>query len=231
VKEPLVEQVFSREAVREVDRQSIETYGIPGIILMENAARELAVHSMRMLGRPLLGSMLILCGGGNNAGDGFAAARHLHNQGVECTLFLLRPAESYRGDAATNLKICRAMRLTIVEAPEEPVEVLASLGEFALILDGLLGTGLDREVGAPFDAVIEYVNKQNTPVLSIDIPSGLDCDSGQPRGVAIKADATVTFVGVKKGFRAPGAEHYTGRVIVADIGAPCELVESLGELP
>jgi NAD(P)H-hydrate epimerase len=175
--------------------------------------------------------VLILCGGGNNGGDGFAAARHLHNQGVACTLVLLRPVESYRGDAATNLKICQAMRLPIVQASEHPVAVLAGLEKHALIMDGLLGTGLDREVRAPFDAVIEYVNRQITPVLAIDIPSGLDCNTGMPRGTAVRADATVTFVGVKKGFRAPGSEAYTGRVIVADIGAPRELVESLGEQP
>lgn len=229
--EPQIRREFSRESVREVDRRSIETFGIPGIVLMENAARGLAMYAIEMLGRPPLGAVLILCGGGNNGGDGFAAARHLHNRGVECTLVLLRTAESYRGDASTNLKICQAMRLPIVEALEDPVVVLAGLREHVLILDGLLGTGLDREVRAPFDAVIEYVNKQNIPILAIDIPSGLDCNTGQPRGTAIKADATVTFVGVKKGFRAPGAEAYTGRVIVTDIGAPRELVESLGELP
>ncbi len=229
--EPQVQREFSREAVREVDRRSIETFGIPGIVLMENAARGLALHALQMLGRSTSGSVLILCGGGNNGGDGFAAARHLHNQSVECTLVLLRPTDSYRGDAATNLKICQAMRLPIVEALEDPVAVLAGLGEHALIMDGLLGTGLDREVGAPFDAVIEYVNQQVAPVLAIDIPSGLDCDTGQPRGTAIEADATVTFVGLKKGFRAPGADAYTGRVIVADIGAPRELVESLSVFP
>lgn len=225
--------IFSRDSVRDVDRRAISEYGIPGILLMENASRALAQQAMAMLDRPECrrgAKVLIICGGGNNGGDGFAAARHLHNADLDVTVVLMRPADSYRGDAATNLNICGAMELNLIEAADDPVAGLRQLPEHDLILDGLLGTGLTSDVRPPLDAVIDWMNQQGAPVLAIDIPSGLDCDTGAPLGCAVRADATVTFVGIKAGFTQPGAAAHTGRIIVGDIGAPRQLIESLGQL-
>jgi NAD(P)H-hydrate epimerase len=224
--------VFTRDQVRRVDAEAIERYGIPGIVLMENASRPLAQQALAMLDgskHRRTAKVLIICGGGNNGGDGFAAARHLHNAGLDTTVVLMRPADSYRGDAATNLNICSAMALNLIEAAADPVAALQQLPEHDLVIDGLLGTGLTSDVRPPLDAVIDWINQQSAPVLAIDIPSGLDCDTGAPLGCAVRADATVTFVGIKAGFTQPGAAAYTGRVIVGDIGVPRQLIESLGE--
>lgn len=227
------ERVFSRDTIREVDRLAIERYGIPGIVLMENASRGLADHAMRLLGRsdpPGGANVLALAGAGNNGGDVLAAARHLHNAGVSVTLILLSPEAKYRGDARTNLDICRAMGLDITEAADGPVATLKALPRPGLILDGLLGTGLSSEVREPAAEVIRWINEgQGAPVLAVDLPSGMDCDTGQPLGVCVAAEETVTFAGLKRGFFADGADQFTGDIRLVPIGAPRELIEELGE--
>lgn len=224
--------VFSREQVRRVDGEATNRYGIPGMVLMENASRGLALHALTMLGWPdAIGDarVAILCGGGNNGGDGLAAARHLHNHGVEPVILLTTPANKYSGDAACNLNICQEMRLKMIDASKDPADAIRNLPAPALWLDGLFGTGLRRAVRPPFDAAVNALNDQAAPVLAIDIPSGLDCDTGCPLGCAVRARATVTFVGPKRGFANPDAKAYLGQVIVTDIGVPSELVEQLGD--
>ena len=220
--------IFSRDQIRELDRLAIEEYHIPSIVLMENASRGVADHALIML--PSSGRVLILCGPGNNGGDGLAAARHLHNAGVDVTIVLLRPPSSYTGDAAVNLRIVQTMKLHLLDASGDPLPTLRPLGPTDLVIDGLFGTGLTNDVRQPFLDVIAWINNQPSPILSIDIPSGLDCDTGQPMGTAVRATETVTFVGLKKGFLTPGADAYTGIVHIADIGAPRELTETLGML-
>jgi len=225
--------IFSREKVRQVDRAAVETYRMPSIVLMENASRQAADVAMEMLDPPAAKRrVLVLCGGGNNGGDGLAAARHLHNRGVDVHIVLMKPPDAYDGDAGVNLAICRAMDLPISEAADRPIETLRHVEPADLIVDSLLGTGLDSAVRSPMDEVIGWVNavkREGARVLAVDIPSGLDCDRGEPLGAAVEATATITFVGNKRGFIQPGAERYTGRVVVGDIGAPHELVEELGE--
>ncbi|MBI1370589.1 MAG: NAD(P)H-hydrate epimerase [Planctomycetes bacterium] len=224
--------VFTREQARRIDGAAMEHYGIPGIVLMENASRGLALQALRMLGWPDIrpeAHVLILCGGGNNGGDGLAAARHLHNAGIGLTIVLTHDLGSYKGDAEINLNIVRMMNLNIVEAADDPLAALVHEPPCDLIIDGLLGTGLASPVRPPLDKVIAWVNEQDTPVLAIDIPSGLDCDSGEPLGCAVRATATVTFVGVKRGFLTASARPYLGDVTVTDIGVPRELIEQLGQ--
>jgi len=220
--------VFSRAQVREVDRRAIEAYGLPGVVLMENAARGLADH-VAALAAGRAGRIVIICGGGNNGGDGFAAARHLHNRGLDVAVVVTRPRERYDGDAATNLRIAERMNLDLIDAGDSPTGALESVGPISVIVDALLGTGLDSAVRAPLSEVIAWINRRDEPVIAVDIPSGLDCDTGEPLGDAVRAELTVTFVGVKAGFTQPGAAVYTGRIAVVDIGVPRQLVESLGE--
>jgi len=222
---------------------------MPGIVLMENAARQVAEAATAMLagdeaarggsagfrtarGRGCAGRRaLVVCGGGNNGGDGLAATRHLHNAGVDVVIALTRADDDYEGDAAVNLAICRAMRLDIVDASGDAgAAALDALGAFDLVLDGLLGTGLSSEVRGPAVGMIEWINAQGSAVLAIDIPSGLDCDTGEPLGIAVRAARTVTFVAPKRGFEAKGAAAYTGEVLVADIGAPIEAIPGLGRV-
>ncbi len=218
--------VFDRDSVRAVDRAAMEDYGIPGILLMENAARGLAEQAMKMLSpagpRP---RVLIVCGSGNNGGDGYALARHVHNRGVDVTITALGEPK-VESDAGINRAICRRMNLDERSFSEVSRESHSS--GFNLIVDAIFGTGLDRAVTGQAAVANRWMNSSGTPVLAADVPSGMDCDTGQPLGVCVKATATVTFVGWKTGFLQPQARELLGQVIVADIGAPRELIERLG---
>lgn len=220
--------VFSREKIRAVDRRAVEEYGIPGIILMENAARGLVDHAMRIL--PNHGRVLIVCGGGNNGGDGFAAARHLHNRGHSVRIVMTKRSDRYSGDAAANLTIAQKMNLTMIDGSDDPVAALKQHADADLFLDGLLGTGLSKDVRSPLLETIQWMNEVDVPILAIDIPSGLDCDKGEPLGEAVRATQTVTFVGWKEGFLLPASRNYTGEIHVVDIGVPRNLAEELGDL-
>lgn len=229
--------LLDRRAARRIERDAAERYGIPSILLMENAARHLADVALEMvqgLGAP---GILVVCGPGNNGGDGLGAARHLHNAGARVLLLCTAEPAELEGDTAINAGIVSRMGL--------PVEVLdpsdaagtadragARLERPDLIIDAIFGTGLDRPVAEPISTLINWINaqrKNGCAVLSADLPSGLDADSGEPLGVAVRADVTVTFAGLKTGFTALAAQGYIGDVVVADIGVPRELVESLGK--
>src|SRR5690349_20070858 len=178
--------VFSRQAVREVDRLAGEQYGIPSIVLMENAAFHLADVALHMTGETEGARVLIFCGPGNNGGDGLALARHLHNAGARVEIMLAAPAAEYTGDAATNLAIATKMGLHIVRLAEDPDgDPERVVDRFApdLVVDALLGTGLTADVREPIAGLIGWVNalgRKGVRVLAVDIPSGLDCDSGEP---------------------------------------------------
>ncbi len=183
--------VLDRDSVRAVDRAARAQYGIPGIVLMENAARALAVESHAMV-RAANGAVVIVCGSGNNGGDGWALARHLHNAGSQVTIAPLgAPREG--GNAAVNCRICRHMNLHEIAPDELP----AHLADCDLVVDAIFGTGLDRPVTGAAATVIETINGAGRPVLAVDVPSGLDCDTGQPMGSTIRAARTVTFVARK----------------------------------
>ena len=228
------ERVFTRQSSREVDRRAFEEYGMPGVVMMENASRGVAANAMRMLSWPNQTDedrVLILCGGGNNAGDGFATARHLQNAGLKVRIATIHPVDAYEGDAAIMLRICKAMEIPVVDASADVPALLGELsGQSDLVIDALAGTGVSEPVRAPLTDAIEWVNtKQDAPVLAVDTPSGLDCDTGEPLGMAVRADTTVTFVGVKKGFLQSDARRFTGDIRIVSIGVPRELVEMLGE--
>jgi NAD(P)H-hydrate epimerase len=194
---------------------------MPGIILMENAARAVAELAWSEYGGAKSPRMLILCGGGNNGGDGLAVARHLHNRGGAITLGLTVDPKRYTGDALINWTIINAMGLDIQSATGHLIE---SAHE-GLIIDAIFGTGLTQSPRPPFPDLCAAVENCRCPVLAVDLPSGLDCDTGQPLGSCIRATRTVTFVAEKIGFAHPQAAQYTGTVTVADIGCPRELIE------
>ena len=219
-----VEYVLDRESVRAVDRAAVEEYGIPGIVLMENAARGLADQALRMLGDAQNSppTTLIVCGSGNNGGDGYALGRHLHNASVKVVLVQLGEPRA-GSDAAINREICQKMEL-----PEIALDDVASNADADLIVDAIFGTGLDRPVRGPAAEAIGWMNATSAPVLAVDVPSGLDCDTGELLGKTVRADCTVTFVAKKPGLLAATAKEYAGKVVVADIGAPIELVRRFG---
>jgi NAD(P)H-hydrate epimerase len=197
---------------------------MPSIVLMENASRALQSAARRMLDEIAAprGPVLILCGSGNNGGDGWALARHLHNDGVEVTVAPLGEPDA-EGDAGINCRICRAMGIT-----EIGLDQLERQPEPALIVDALLGTGLTRTVKGRAADIIAWINDQEKPVLAVDVPSGLDCDTGRPLGIAVKAAVTVSFVGSKPGFYELPAQKHVGEVVIGDIGVPRQLVARFG---
>jgi NAD(P)H-hydrate epimerase len=207
---------LSRQAVREYDREAIAR-GIPGPVLMENAARG-AVELLTSLGAH--GPITIVCGKGNNAGDGFVMARLLAELGFHVELELAIDPALLTGDAALAFAPLAhyPIQTHILEAPFEE-GLLTRLRRGQWIVDALLGTGTQGAIREPFSSVIEVVNRARRRVLSVDLPSGLDCDSGEPLGPTIRANHTATFVARKLGFDNRASERYTGKVHVIPIGA------------
>jgi NAD(P)H-hydrate epimerase len=220
---------LNRRQVREVDRRAIENFGIPGIVLMENAARNAAHVAWGMLDG-LSQNVVIVCGGGNNGGDGLAIARHLHNGGANVQILLAIDQIKYAGDAAINWAIVQAMGLEVAGA-DEAAELLSPFAA-SLIIDALFGTGLSQPPRPEAQSLIHRINSATVPVLAIDLPSGMDCDTGEPLEVCVRATQTVTFVAEKSGFANPDSTEFTGQITVADIGCPRELIdEVLRDLP
>jgi NAD(P)H-hydrate epimerase len=215
----------TREQMRELDRIAVEEYGVSGLILMENAGRACAAAAAAMMGGPQGKSVTLLCGRGNNGGDAFVAARHLANWGALVRVLLLAPASEVLragNEAAANLRVLLNMGVPVRElsSAQEAAQGIRDCADSDLLVDGLLGTGVQGEVREPFRSAIEAVNASSCPVLAIDVPSGLDCNTGQPLGAAVRADRTVTFAVNKIGFLQPGARQYTGEVEVAEISIP-----------
>ena len=204
---------LSREAVREYDRKAIER-GIPGSVLMENAAR--GAFEL-LIGLGATGPVAIMCGKGNNGGDGFVMARLLHERKIAVHVELLADPGELTGDAAWAFEPLGELGINVRRADDNALA--ERLRGCQWIVDGLLGTGMRGQVRAPYDTVIEAINGAGGQVLAIDLPSGLDCDRGIPLGPTVRADHTATFVARKLGFDNPESEQYTGQVHVIDIGA------------
>jgi len=231
---------LTREQSRDVDRRAIEDYGFTGLVLMENAGRG-CVDVLERLG--IDGPVAILCGKGNNAGDGFVIARHLAIRGHECRVLLLAPPEELRGDAATNFAILQKTSVPIVHVGDSlrgsqdrvlerrdhmGAELTAETANATWLIDALLGTGATGEPRPPFDTAIDWMNARaaNMRVLAIDLPSGLDCDTGEPAKHTVRADHTCTFATMKVGLTKPAAKPFIGTVHVRDIGLPPNLIAS-----
>jgi len=211
---------LSRDEVRELDRRAIEEFGVPGVVLMENAGRGAAEV---LLNQGARGPVVVCCGKGNNGGDGLVIARHLDNHQVPVRVLLFGRPQDLQGDPATNYRIIARSGLPIAIHAGNPVDdelLRHDLAGAEWVVDALFGTGLRGPVRAPFDQVIAAINDRAGPVLAVDIPSGLDCDTGHPLGPTVRATHTVTFVARKKGFADPAAAEWLGQVHVAAIGAP-----------
>lgn len=222
-------RVVSRAQSREIDKAATDRFAIPSIVLMENASRSVAAVTIERLNRSgaqQAGDVLVICGAGNNGGDGYAAARHLHNAGCDITIIAMSEPRP-DSDAALNAGVCRTMNLPIVDTSK-----LGTLApKSAIIIDAMFGTGLDRDVTGEAAHTISALNEFRRPVVAVDVPSGIDCETGRVLGEAVRAAATVTFVALKPGLLAEHAQPYVGEIVVAGIGAPRELVEEHSRLP
>ena len=218
------------QQIRELDVLAIEHVGIPGLVLMENAARAAAEFIYATMIEPKRSPTVILCGGGNNGGDGFVIARHLHNAGVPVTVVLATEPERLVGDARVNYEILTRMRVRLVDYRAAGQVADAAILSAEVVVDALLGTGA---TGEPRGASAELIRRANAAPrarrVAIDIPSGLDADAGTVHEPCLCADATVTFVAAKPGFSTPAAREKLGRVVVVDIGVPRELIPGRGE--
>ncbi len=211
---------------RRVDEIAIEKYGFSSLVLMENAARG-AADIFTDLYPP--GRVVFVCGKGNNGGDGLAMARHLESRGYEVIVELLAKSQDLTPDAAANYQIISQAGFLIRSHQQQESLVVASRewNSADVIVDAMLGTGATGEVREPYASAISLINTTGKPVVAIDVPSGLDADSGQPGLVCIKASQTLTFVSKKIGFEKESASDYLGHVFVVSLGLPGKL---LGEI-
>lgn len=216
-------RIMSRDEVRAVDRWAIETIGVSGVVLMENAGRsaaELAWAKLEDVARP---RVCIFCGTGNNGGDGYVIARHLLNRGVQVEVVICGDVAKIHGDAKANLDILEHLGCAAERLRPDRSDLAAAVRAMAegadMVVDALFGTGLQGQLRSDYQGLVNAINALGVPILSVDIPSGLDCDTGEPLGAAIRAACTVTFVAVKKGFLASAtACDYTGELYIASIG-------------
>jgi len=222
----MAELYLTREESRQVDQIAIDEYGLTGLVLMENAGRGCA-DKLCQLG--IQGPVVICCGKGNNAGDGFVIARHLDLRGHNVRVLMWCLPSELRGDAAANFAILDKAQISIATwVPEAPPDWLPQQVAGAdWVVDALLGTGSRGQPRPPLDGVINALNQLAAHKLSVDLPSGLDCNSGHPAAPTFRADHTCTFVARKAGFQSQLAQPYLGQVHVLDIGAPRRLLNQL----
>lgn len=237
-----MQKVLTASQMREVDRLTTEQYGIPSILLMENAAHAVARVITEKLGRSVEGKkILILCGPGNNGGDGAALARILWTSGAFVVPLLFGRIDRLTGDAETNFQVLHAYEQAaavsggefnkiLVHCEDEDLiplieTFLNETGPEAIVVDALFGTGLTRELTGPFADAIQRLENHRPLVISVDLPSGLDADRATPIGRCVSADITVTFTAPKLANVAGPASEFNGSLVVANIGSPDELVD------
>lgn len=212
--------------IKAIEKQAVEKYGIPSIVLMENAGSETARQMGLIMGTLQHKKIAILAGKGNNGGDGYVIARHLYNQGAKVRVFVVGDKGQVSGDALTNLEIIINMGIDVVEVLHDgdwdKVKIAMNFTE--CLVDALVGTGFTGKLTGNMAQVVESINKANKMVIAVDVPSGVNADTGQIDGIAVKADHTITFSLPKQGLLLYPGASYAGDVSVADIGIPRELL-------
>ncbi len=222
-------RILDARQMREADRRTTEDIGIPSLVLMENAGRQVVAAIEATHSELLEGPVAILCGRGNNGGDGFVIARTLLQRGVDVSVFLIGRVVDVRGDARVNLDILGRLGLTVVEIADGQAWELhfSEVDDASLIIDAIFGTGLKAPLSGLLETVVADVNGSGTPVVSVDLPSGLSADSHEAIGPSIEATMTVTLAAPKLSLVLPPAERNAGDVVIADIGIPDVVIEDL----
>jgi len=222
-------RVLNARQMREADRRTIEEIGIPSIVLMENAGRQVVAAIEAMHADLLEDSVAVLCGHGNNGGDGFVVARTLAQRGVDVSVFLVGRVADVRGDARANLDILGRLGFTVVEIADSSAWELhvSEIRDCALIIDAMFGTGLNAPLSGLLETVVADVNGSGIPVVAIDLPSGLSADTPEPIGPFVEAGMTVTLGAPKLCLVLPPGESRAGDIVIADIGIPSDVFEQL----
>ena len=222
-------RVLNTEQMREADRRTIDDIGIPSIVLMENAGRQ-AVAAMEAAYEDIATSRVaVMCGRGNNGGDGFVVARTLIQRGVDASVFLLGSVAEVRGDARTNLEILGRIGMTVVEITNAQEWELhfSELSEVDLIVDAILGTGFRGRLTGFLETVVADLNSLGVPIVAIDLPTGVSADTASLDGPAVEASMTVTLAAPKIPLVFPPADTHAGDLVIADIGIPLPLLDDI----
>ena len=216
---------IARRSVRELDQRAVDEFGLAGIVLMENAGR--GVCDVLTQGGSI-GPVVVCAGKGNNGGDGLVVARHLDNRGLPVHVLLCCDPATMSSDARINYQILQAacVPMSVVSREGLDADQRTVVNQAQWLVDAILGTGTQGEIRQPLVAVIEAINSAPGRVLSIDVPSGMDCDSGRPLNACVRADRTATLVAAKLGFRDADSVNWTGEVHIVDIGIPRKLLET-----
>ncbi len=222
-------RILNAAQMREADRSTIEDIGIPSLVLMENAGRQVVAAIEAAYEEALDGRVAVLCGRGNNGGDGFVVARTLIQRGVDTSVFVIGAVSDVRGDARVNLDILGRLGTTVVEIGDEQTWELhfSEISQCSLIVDAMFGTGLRSALGGMMETVVADINASDIPAISIDLPSGLSADTPHLIGACIDASMTVTLAAPKLPLMLPPGETHAGDIVVADIGIPGEIIEGL----
>lgn len=212
--------------MREIEKIAIHELGIPSILLMENAAIRLAEHCFKTIEKIINPKVLIVCGPGNNGGDGMALARHLHLKGIDTNVIYAGGINTAKNDAATYLAIIQNLGIPVISIQQDNICGI-NIETYDLVVDALFGTGLTRNAEGNYKTLIETINRYAKHIISVDIPSGVHSDTGQIMGSAVKATETVTFAYPKTGlYLFPGTE-YAGKVHIEDIGIPHNIIDRI----
>ena len=222
-------RVLNTAQMREADRRTIEEIGIPSVVLMENAGRQVVAALEATFDDLRQRRVAVLCGHGNNGGDGFVVARTLRQREIEAAVFLVGSVAAVVGDARRNLDILGQLGMTVVEIPDEQAWELhySEISDYDLIVDALLGTGVKVPLVGLLQTLVADVNGSGIPVVAIDLPTGLSADTHEVVGEAIEASLTVTMAAPKLPLVLPPAESHAGDLVVADVGVPAQVLESV----
>jgi NAD(P)H-hydrate epimerase len=222
-------RVLNAAQMRDADRQTIDDIGIPSMVLMENAGRQVVAALEAAYDDLSDKHVAVLCGPGNNGGDGFVVARTLHQRGVAVSVFVIATLTLVKGDARLNIEILGRLGLTVVEISDEHAWDLhfSEISQCSLIIDAIFGTGLKSPLAGMMETVAADVNASGIPVVAIDLPSGMSADHPEPIGECIQAAMTVTLAAPKLPLVLPPGEGKAGNIVVADIGIPSEVIENL----
>ena len=222
-------RILNAAQMREADRVTVEDIGIPSLVLMENAGRQVVAAIESAYEARLEGRVAVLCGRGNNGGDGFVVARTLVQRGIDAAVFVVGAVADIHGDARTNLDILGRLGVTVVEIGDEQTWELhfSEISQCSLIIDAIFGTGLKSALAGMMETVVADVNASGIPIVAIDLPSGLSADTPHLIGDCVDASMTVTLAAPKLPLVLPPGEAHAGDVVIADIGIPSDVLDSL----
>jgi len=213
--------------IQNLDRIAIEKIGISSLWLMENAGSAVTAAVLDQLKGIKNPRVCVLCGIGNNAGDGFVVARQLVSAGIRTVIYVIGSGKSLKHDAGVNFGILKKLKIAVKEIAKLNRHGVTDITQADMVVDAIFGVGLNRKIQEPFFSFIEAANNFAKKIISVDIPSGLDGTTGKIYGICINADITVTFSFIKKGFLKNQGPSHVGKTVVADIGIPAELKKNI----